>query len=229
MTRCSRKQFLSLLLVCLIVPLLAFSPREMRVTYVPNHFPAQPDNQSLGPVHGGAAVDRAGNVYVSTDTPRGILVFGPDGKYRRCFGPTQIHGLYLQRERDGEYLYAARPNFHEVLKIKTDGTSAWTMGYPESVRHLRQSRGVQPDEHGCAARRHDLCGGRVRQELHSQVRPRPQVHQVVRRAGGQCRRRTESSTAATAWRSICAVRSRCSSSATARAAAWSNGTRTATW
>ncbi len=75
-------------------------------------------------------MDRAGNVYISTDTPRGILVFGPDGKYRRCFGPEQIHGLYLTRERDGEYLYAARPNFHEVLKIKTDGTSAWTMGYP---------------------------------------------------------------------------------------------------
>ena len=49
-------------------------------------------------------------------------MFGADGKYKRCFGPTQIHGIYLQRERDGEYLYAARPILHEVLKIKTDGT-----------------------------------------------------------------------------------------------------------
>jgi DNA-binding beta-propeller fold protein YncE len=132
MKRCSYNPFLSLIAICVIVPLLGFSPRELKVSFVPNHFPAQPDNQQLGPVHGGVAVDRAGNVYVSTDTPRGILVFAPDGKYLRCFGPTMIHGLFIQRERDGEYLYAARPSFHEVLKIKTDGKVAWTMSYPEA-------------------------------------------------------------------------------------------------
>lgn len=113
----------------LISPVLGLG--EVRFTHVPSYFPAQPDNQSLGPTHGGAAIDRAGNVYISTDTPRGILVFGPDGKYLRCFGPDRIHGLHLQREADGEYLYAARPTAHEVLKIKTDGTVAWTLGYPE--------------------------------------------------------------------------------------------------
>ena len=128
----TRHQFLSLITLCVITSLLTLPHPDLQVSYVPGHFPAQPDNQLLGPVHGGAAIDRAGNVYISTDTPRGILVFGPDGKYRRCFGPTQIHGLHLQRERDGEYLYAARPNFHEVLKIKTDGTIVWTMGYPEA-------------------------------------------------------------------------------------------------
>ncbi len=130
--RCSRNRFLSLITLCVVVPLMGFARGPVTYTAVPNSFPAQPDNQSLGPVHGGASVDRAGNIYVSTDTPRGILVFGSDGKYKRCFGPTQIHGIYLQRERDGEYLYAARPGFHEVLKIKTDGTVAWTMGYPEA-------------------------------------------------------------------------------------------------
>src|SRR6266567_3691097 len=128
----SRKRFLFLIIICAILPLLGLAQREVKFSSIPNYFPAQPDNQQLGPVHGGTAIDRAGNVYVSTDTPRGILVFGPNGKYLRCFGPTLIHGLYLQRERDGEYLYAARPTFHEVLKIKTDGTVAWTMGYPEA-------------------------------------------------------------------------------------------------
>lgn len=126
-----RSQFLSLIPLLLMMSLASVPQREVKFTSLPGYFPAQPDNQSLGPVHGGAAVDRAGNVYVSTDTARGIVVFGPDGKYLRCIGPTQIHGLYLQRERNGEYLYAARPNFHEVLKIKTDGTVAWTMGYPQ--------------------------------------------------------------------------------------------------
>src|SRR5437763_2615288 len=131
MNRFSRKAFLSAFAVYLALPVLAFPPRSVKYTNVPGYFPAQPDKQSLGPVHGGAAVDRAGNIYISTDTPRGILVFGQDGQYKRCFGPTLIHGLHLQRETGGEYLYAARPSFHEVLKIKTDGTSAWTMGYPQ--------------------------------------------------------------------------------------------------
>jgi DNA-binding beta-propeller fold protein YncE len=127
----SQSRLLTLIAVCAMTLLLAPPLGEVKFTNVPGYFPAQPDNQLLGPTHGGAAVDREGNVYVSTDTPRGILVFGPDGKYLRNFGPTQIHGLHLQRERDGEYLYAARPNFHEVTKIKTDGTVAWTMGYPQ--------------------------------------------------------------------------------------------------
>jgi hypothetical protein len=113
-------------------PVLGRQQRDVKFSNVTNYFPAQPDNQPLGPAHGGAAIDRDGNVYVSTDTARGILVFGPDGRYLRNFGPTLVHGLHLSRERDGDYLYAARPTAHEVLKIKTDGTVVWTMGYPEA-------------------------------------------------------------------------------------------------
>jgi DNA-binding beta-propeller fold protein YncE len=125
-------------------PLRGLSRGDAQFKNVPNHFPAQPDNQQIGPAHGGAAVDRAGNIYISTDTPRGILVFGPDGKYLRNFGPTLIHGLFLRRERDGEYLYAARPNFHEVQKIKTDGTPVWTMGYPEASGIYTKSEEFNP-------------------------------------------------------------------------------------
>src|SRR5215212_6629524 len=120
------------MLVFAALALLPARLGEVKFTVAPGYFPAQPDMKLLGPTHGGAAVDRGGNVYVSTDTDRGILVFGPDGKYLRCFGPTQIHGLHLQREGADEYLYAARPNFNEVLKIKTDGTQIWKMGYPET-------------------------------------------------------------------------------------------------
>ncbi|MFN3651631.1 MAG: hypothetical protein ACK47B_18800 [Armatimonadota bacterium] len=138
MKRYSRSGFMLLaalgLLTCgLASPAMSLAQGQASYTNVPNFFPAQPDNQLLGPTHGGAAIDRAGNVYISTDTPRGIVVFGPDGKYLRHFGPSMIHGLHLQREADGEYLYAARPSAHEVVKIKTDGTTVWTMGYPEAA------------------------------------------------------------------------------------------------
>jgi len=131
--RSLKNGFLLLAALCLIRPVLGLDQAAIKFSHVPNHFPAQADNQPLGPAHGGAAVDAAGNVYVSTDTPRGILVFGPDGKYLRHFGPAMIHGLHLQREADGEYLYAARPSAHEVVKLKTDGTSVWTMAYPQEA------------------------------------------------------------------------------------------------
>jgi hypothetical protein len=124
------------------VPVLGV--QAARFTPLPNYFPAQPDNELLGPTHGGVAVDQAGNVYVSTDTRRGILVFGPDGKYLRCFGPSLIHGLHLQKEADGEYLYAARPSAHEVVKIKIDGTPIWTLGYPEAAGIYANSEEFNP-------------------------------------------------------------------------------------
>src|SRR5579862_2596194 len=124
------RRFLSLSALLLSLPLLGLAPSPPRFELVPNYFPAQPGDQPIGAAHGGVAVDRAGNVYVSTDTARGILVFGPDGKFERSFGPTQVHGLFLRRERGGEFLYCARPNFNEVEKLKLDGTEVWKLGYP---------------------------------------------------------------------------------------------------
>lgn len=124
-------RFLFLGVAFLAFPLLGLTHRAPKFELVPGFFPAQPDNQPIGPAHGGAAVDRAGNIYVSTDTARGILVFGPSGKFLRAVGPSFVHGLFLRRERDGEYLYCARPNFNEVEKLKLDGTEVWKMGYPE--------------------------------------------------------------------------------------------------
>lgn len=127
----NRALFSSLIGLLVIAPVLAMPHKGVKYTNVPGYFPAQLESQPFGPCHGGVSVDRAGNIYVSTDTPRGILVFSSDGKYQRNFGPSTIHGLYLQKEKDGEYLYCARPGAHEVVKIKTDGTVAWTMGYPQ--------------------------------------------------------------------------------------------------
>src|ERR1022692_2894195 len=111
-------RFLFLGAVFVTLPLLGLTPSAPKFEVVPDYFPAQPGNLPIGPTHGGVADDRAGNVYMSTDTARGILVFGPSGKFLRSFGPTQIHGLFLRRERDGEYLYCARPNFNECEKLK---------------------------------------------------------------------------------------------------------------
>src|SRR4051812_34915934 len=59
-----------------------------------------PDGHSaLGPTHGGVAVDKEGNVYVSAI--KGVVVFSPDGSVIRTFvGPQykEIHDLKIRDE-----------------------------------------------------------------------------------------------------------------------------------
>src|SRR5262245_36646799 len=58
---------------------------ELKYSIVPNFFE---HIESLGPCHGGTVIDKAGNIYVTTDTERGIAVFSSNGKFLRAVGPT---------------------------------------------------------------------------------------------------------------------------------------------
>src|SRR5689334_21550710 len=107
-----------------------FAPAAgLKFEAVPNFFEAGPE-KNLGPCHGGAVIDQAGQIYVTTDTKRGIDVFSAAGKYLRSFGPTRIHALELRFEGGVYHLYVARPSEHEVAKLKLDGERVWTLNYP---------------------------------------------------------------------------------------------------
>ncbi len=102
---------------------------ELKYSIAPNFFEENPGGQALGPCHGGAVIDRAGNIYISTDTERGIVVFSHEGKFLRLMGPTRVHGLELRDEGGREYIYAARPTDHEVIKLKLNGEREWAIGF----------------------------------------------------------------------------------------------------
>jgi hypothetical protein len=106
---------------------------ELKYSIAPNFFEQKPGGQSLGPCHGGVVIDKAGNMYVTTDTERGIVIFSPDGKFLRATGPTRIHGLEIREENGVEYIYAARPADHEVVKLKLNGEREWTIGFPKEA------------------------------------------------------------------------------------------------
>src|SRR5438093_481952 len=107
--------------------------KELKYSLAPNFFEDNPGGKRLGPCHGGVVTDKAGNIYVTTDTERGIVVFSPDGKFLRAVGPTRIHGLELRSEGGAEYIYGARPVEHEVIKLKLDGEQVWSIGYPQGT------------------------------------------------------------------------------------------------
>lgn len=111
---------------------------------VPNYFDKQPGGQPQGACHGGVVIDKAGNVYVTTDTARGILVFSPDGKFLRACGPAKIHALEIREENGAEVIYAARPSANEVIKLKLDGTQEWSLKYPEESGLCKDATGFKP-------------------------------------------------------------------------------------
>jgi DNA-binding beta-propeller fold protein YncE len=122
----------ALLAAFIIVSTSAFAA-EFKYSDTPDFFEKDPGGKPIGPCHGGTVIDKAGNIYITTDTVRGILVFSPDGRFLTNFGPTRIHGLELRREHGTEYIYGARPADHEVLKLKLDGTIVWTIHYPKEA------------------------------------------------------------------------------------------------
>jgi hypothetical protein len=117
---------------------------DLKFSIVPDFFEHDPGSQTLGPCHGGLVIDKAGNIYVSTDTPRGIVVYSAAGKFLRAFGPTRIHGMELRLEKGLEYLYGARPADHEVVKLKLDGECLWTIEYPKESGLYKDANEFKP-------------------------------------------------------------------------------------
>jgi hypothetical protein len=91
-----------------------------------------PPGKSFGATHGGAAVDRAGNIYMSSDGPDGIFVFAPDGKLLRTMAPelTNLHGLLLREENGKEFLYGALNKAGKAVKLGLDGKVEWEIEKP---------------------------------------------------------------------------------------------------
>src|SRR5437667_12568812 len=117
---------------------------ELKFSVATNFFEPNPGGQQLGPCHGGVVIDKAGNIYVSTDTERGIVVFSPAGKFLRAIGPTRIHGLEVREENGMEYLYCARHADHEVVKLKLDGEQVWAIRFPPEAGIYKEEDGFKP-------------------------------------------------------------------------------------
>ncbi len=117
---------------------------ELKFSLTPNFFDEKPGGEQLGPCHGGVVMDKVGNFYITTDTPRGIVVFSPKGKFIRAFGPTRIHGLEMRTEGGKEYIYGARPADHEVVKVDLKGEVLWTLQYPAESGIYKDAKGFNP-------------------------------------------------------------------------------------
>ena len=88
-----------------------------------------PAGTAFGGTHGGIATDKAGNVYVSTQSETGILVFSSGGTLLKTIANQypEVHSIVYAEEAGVEYFYTTvqtgtpKENWLFV-KMKTDGT-----------------------------------------------------------------------------------------------------------
>ncbi len=88
-----------------------------------------PVGVTFGGTHGGIAQDKAGHVYVSTQSTTGVLVYSPDGAFIKTIASEfpEIHSMVHAIENDEEYFYTTvqkgTPQANWLfVKMKTDGT-----------------------------------------------------------------------------------------------------------
>ncbi|ADE53638.1 c-type cytochrome domain-containing protein [Coraliomargarita akajimensis] len=81
------------------------------------------DGKPVGPTHGGVAVSKTGEVYVSTDGPRAISVFNSQGTYLRSLknNMTGVHSLMIREEDGVEYIYGAHYWGQAIIKLDLEG------------------------------------------------------------------------------------------------------------
>jgi hypothetical protein len=86
----------------------------------------------LGKTHGSVVIDKAGNIYTSSNL--GVFVFSPDGKVvRRFLGDkySDIHDMKIREEADGEFIYGARNVAGEGIKFHAEsGNIVLKLGLP---------------------------------------------------------------------------------------------------
>src|SRR6266516_721627 len=117
---------------------------ELKYSITPDFFEQNPGGKPLGPCHGGAVIDKAGNIYVTTDTDRGTVNFSPAGRILRAVGPTRIHGLEVREENGVECIYGARPADHEVVKLRLNGELVWKIQCPQEAGIYKDEKGFNP-------------------------------------------------------------------------------------
>jgi hypothetical protein len=91
---------------------------------VPGWLKLTDGRETIGPMHGDIAVSRAGEVYVSVETPgMGVQVFSPDGRYLRSLesSPADLHGFVIRDVGDGEHIYGVSLRGRHFVKMTLDG------------------------------------------------------------------------------------------------------------
>src|SRR6202789_2503264 len=96
-----------------------------------------PSGTAFGSTHGAIAQDKAGHIYVSTQSTMGVLVYNSDGRLVRTIANAypEVHSMVRAEERGEEFFYATVQKGTPAenwlfVKFRTDGTVAMKITAP---------------------------------------------------------------------------------------------------
>ena len=96
-----------------------------------------PAGTNFGGTHGAIAQDKAGNIYVSTQSATGVLVYNRDGRLIKTIANAypEVHSMVHAVEQGEEFFYSTvqkgTPTENWLfIKLKTDGTVAMKITAP---------------------------------------------------------------------------------------------------
>ena len=108
----------------LALALAGTAAAEVSYEFVPDFIKPPPGQENLGNSHGEISCDSAGNFYVSvTDNKAGgLLVYGPDGAFKKALPvPASLHGFVVRKDDGKEFIFAAVLNENRFIKCDLDG------------------------------------------------------------------------------------------------------------
>jgi DNA-binding beta-propeller fold protein YncE len=97
----------------------------------------------------GVVEDSQGRIYVHNTSKDSVLVFDPDGNFLNSWGEefaAGAHGMYLNKEHDGEYLYLSTTNQGMVVKTTLDGRVIYRIGTPDLPHIYNEATKFSPTE-----------------------------------------------------------------------------------
>jgi hypothetical protein len=99
-----------------------------------------PAGQEFGGTHGAIATDKTGNIYVSTQSKTGIVVYDKHGKFMKTIAHDfpEVHSIFYSEENGTEYFFITvqhgTPEENWLfVKIKIDGTPVLKITAPKEA------------------------------------------------------------------------------------------------
>jgi hypothetical protein len=112
-----------------------------------------PKGKRFGTTHG-VIEDGEGRIFIHHTGPESIFIFDPDGRFLGSWGSeitTGAHGMFYNREADGEYLYLAATQQNFVAKFTLDGREVLRIRMPPREEIYLFHRMFQPTEAAVAS------------------------------------------------------------------------------
>lgn len=107
-----------------------------------------PAGVAFGTTHG-VVEDSQGRIFIHHTGRQSVVVFDPEGNYLSSWGDQYqggAHGIFLNREEEGEFLYLSATSLGFVAKTTLDGREMFRIGTPDRPDIYDEQKKFVPTE-----------------------------------------------------------------------------------